>query len=66
MVERDDDVAACCQKLGEPGVAEAVTAAAMGEHDERTLRGVRGRLGILVELEAGEERHDETRGGARA
>src|SRR5262245_7763186 len=66
MIERGDNVAACCQKLGEPGVVEAATAAAIGEHDERTLRGVRSGLGVLVELETGEERHEETRGGARA
>src|SRR5438876_4795521 len=66
MIERGDDVAARRQKLGEPGVIEAVAAAAMGEHDERTLRAARGRLSIVVELEIAEEGHDETRGGALA
>ena len=38
----------------------------MGEHDERTLDAVERRLGILVKIEVGEERHDEASGGRAA
>ena len=66
MIERGHDVAARREKLAEPGVVEAVAAASVGEHDERTLDAVERRLGILVKIEIGEERHDEASGGRAA
>src|SRR5262245_12676921 len=66
MVERGYDVTTPSQKLGEPGVKEAVAAAPVGEHDERMLRGARRRLGVLVKVELGEERHGKRRGGPLA
>src|SRR4030095_13748017 len=64
VIERGHDVAARSQRLGEPGVIKAVAAAPVREHDERTLRAVEYRLGGLVKIEVGEERHDEASGGA--
>src|SRR5262249_23511416 len=61
MVERGHDVTVRSQKLGEPGVIEAIAAAPVGEHDERMLRGAERRLGILVKVELGEERYGKRR-----
>src|SRR5262245_49377099 len=66
MIERGHDVAARGEKLAEPGVVEAVAATSVGEHDERTLDAVERRLGILVKIEVGEERHDEASAGPAA
>src|SRR5262245_66300492 len=66
MVECGHDVTVRSQKLGEPGVIEAVAAAPMGEHDERMLRGAERRLGILMKVELDEERHGKRRGGPAA
>src|SRR5262249_57030506 len=66
MVERGHDIAARSQKLGEPGVVEAVAAAPVGEHDKRMFRAAECRLGILVKIEIGEERYDKRRGGPLA
>jgi hypothetical protein len=63
MIERGHDVAARREKLAEPGIVEAVAAASVREHDERTLDVVERRLGIVVKGEVGEERHDEASGG---
>jgi hypothetical protein len=45
---------------------QAVAAAPVREHDERTRRAVECRLGILVKFEVCEERHDKASGGAVA
>ena len=66
MVERGHDIAVRSQKLGEPGVVEAVAAAPVGEHDKRMFRAAECRLGILVKIEIGEERYDKRRGGTLA
>src|SRR6266403_2753073 len=63
MIGRGHNVAARRQKLAEPSVVEAVAAASVREHDERTLDAVERRLDVLVEIEVGEERHDELKGG---
>jgi hypothetical protein len=60
MVDRRDDVAARGQIFGEPGVLEAVAAAAVREHHQRALA-LQRRLGVPVELQVAEERHDERR-----
>src|SRR4029453_9976279 len=63
-IERGHNVAPRNQRLGEPGVIKAVAAAPVREHDERTLRAVEYRLGVLVKIEVGEERAEEAGGGA--
>src|SRR6266511_310340 len=66
VIEPGHDVAARSEGLGEPGIVEAVAAASVREHDERTLRAVECSIHVLVKIEVGEERYDETSGGAVA